>query len=352
MNTACRRVLTVLFLLTPLVVVAQPSLYVTPDVPTDLDATTYLPWEIVRGDVGSHASELLLPQGTAVDALHRMDGGDWLFSVAVPTTLDGATYRPADIVRLDGTTYSTYFSGSAAGVPPGSGVDALFLNDTGDLVLSFDVPTTIGPTTYEPADLVLVSGGAFVLYLDASSGSMPIPPASNLIGADFRDDAAIATFDVPTTIGSDTYLPGELFAWDGDTVEPYAVDPSWPTSSRVNALSFLPPPGEAASILLSKAGPGALTISWSPSCLAGAEGYAIYQGQIGDWYSHVPIGCFDDEDDLTETFPMPGGGPYYLVVPYNENDEGSHGVDSAGQPRPRVAEVCVATQVTATCPVE
>ena len=120
------------------------SLYIVPDVPTDLAGTTYLPWDVVRYDAGVYSLGLALPPGTSVDALHRLPGGHWLFSVEAPTDLGGNTYQPSDVVRFDGLTYTLFFCGGPVGVPAGSDVDAVVLRDDnpGRLFVSFDVSTT------------------------------------------------------------------------------------------------------------------------------------------------------------------------------------------------------------------
>ena len=331
------------------------SFYVAPDVPTDLGGTTYLPWEIVRNDSGAYSSLPLLPDGTPVDALHPMDEGDWLLSVEWPTDLGGTTYDPRDVVRFDGASYALFFDGDANGVPGSSNVDAAFLDggDAGDLILSFDVPTTIGGSTYEPADLVRFSGGAFSLFFDASAASPAVPATSNVTGADQRGALTILTFDIPTTLGASTFLPGELVSWDGTSFASFYSDPSWLLSSIANGLAFLGNPGSVpVTITVDKSAltPGDLTISWAPSCSSGAEDYGIYEGQVGSWYSHTQIDCSDDGGDFTEEITPSAGNRYYLVVPRNPNDEGSYGTDSLGMERPAGSSVCITSQALAPCP--
>ena len=67
------------------------SYYLSPDVPTSLGGTTYLPWDVVRNDAGSYSLTLSLPTHATVDSLHPMCSGNWLISVEVPTSLDGNT---------------------------------------------------------------------------------------------------------------------------------------------------------------------------------------------------------------------------------------------------------------------
>ena len=54
------------------------SLYVSPEVPTTLGASTYLPSQAARYDSGVYSLALSMPPGTQIDALHRLIGGDWL----------------------------------------------------------------------------------------------------------------------------------------------------------------------------------------------------------------------------------------------------------------------------------
>jgi hypothetical protein len=147
---------------------AASPLYVCPDVPTTETAssTTLLPWTVARydGSGPAYASVLTIPGNAAVDGMHKLDApGSWLFSFENPTDLAGALAPPAearDVVRYDGpsATYALFFCGASVpdSVPEGTNVDALLLDggDAGDLWISFDVPTTIGTLAFDPGDLV------------------------------------------------------------------------------------------------------------------------------------------------------------------------------------------------------
>ena len=157
-------------------VAAQRTLFVSPDVPTDDpggSGTTFMPWDVLAYKAGAYTPfpVLTFPPMTAVDALHKMDRpGNWLFSVEAPTELpagSGVWFQPDDVIQFDGANYTLYFSGAAAGIPPGVNVDAVFLfhDDFGFLVLSFDVPTTIGAMTYQPADLLRLSSVLLIAHL-------------------------------------------------------------------------------------------------------------------------------------------------------------------------------------------
>ena len=220
--------------------------------------------------------------------------------------------------------------------------------------MSFDVPTTISGITYEPADLVRFSGGVFTLFFDASAVTPPIPPSTNLIATDRLGSLIIMSFDVPTTLGTATYLPGELVSWDGAGFASFYRDPNWPISSRAQALALPASPGlvpatvrvEKSALVL-----GNLTLRWSPSCSVGGEDYGIYEGQLGAWYSHTAIDCHDDGSDSVEEVAPGAGNRYYLVVPNNLNAEGSYGGASSGVQRPvGMPGACRLVQSVMPCP--
>jgi hypothetical protein len=93
-----------------------------------------------------------------------------------------------------------------------------------------------------------------------------------------------------------------------------------------------------------------LRISWTASCSAGAEEYAIYEGTIGEWYSHTAVDCSDDGGDMAEDIPLSDGNRYYLVVPVNPSQEGSYGTASNRTERPPGAAACAFMQALAACP--
>ena len=214
-----RQILLVLALSAASVRPIGASLYLSPDVPTALGATTYLPSDLVlRNDAGGYSLVLSLPSGTPVDGLYRMSSGDWLLSTESSAVLGGSTYDPRDVIRLNGVgAYSLFLNGAAAGIPAGSNVDAIFLDggDAGDIIFSFDVPTTIAGVTYGPADLARRSGGSFSFFFDSSATSPPIPASTNVTGAGHRGSRTFLTFDVPTLLGASIYLPGQIVTWDG-----------------------------------------------------------------------------------------------------------------------------------------
>lgn len=369
----------------------QPTIYLSPDVPTDPDGPqTYLPWEIVAHEHLSpapYALELSLAGNPAIDALQKMDEpGNWLFSLEAPNDLAGglaAAAEPRDVVRLDGGgTFSLFFDGSCAfdPVPLGSSIDALYLEggDGGDLVVSFDVPTTIAGATYRPSALALyqrvgatecdwVSGGAVIDF--ATLGTY-FPLSSNVTGVDFAAGRWMLALDIPVDLAppaGPTRAPGQLVSTDGVSWDHLFDDlqaegaPGWPISSIVDALSCQANPGRIESpvdqITLDKNLPQ-IMIHCPGSCSSGGEAYGLYEGTIASIntgvYDHVAVaGACMESCPGTITHVPPNASTYYLVVPHNHKEEGSYCQDSFGAERPQPpapADRCVVAQNLSPCP--
>jgi hypothetical protein len=94
---------------------------------------------------------------------------------------------------------------------------------------------------------------------------------------------------------------------------------------------------------------GNLTLSWGPSCVPGDNDYAVYEGAIGDWSSHVPALCSTGGATGVTITPAVGNR-YYFVVPRNPLREGSLGTRSDGMPRPEGASACLPRLTGGACP--
>ena len=92
---------------------------------------------------------------------------------------------------------------------------------------------------------------------------------------------------------------------------------------------------------------GDITLDWGPSCDADDTDYAIYEGILGDYYSHEALAC-STNGQTTATFTPPAGSAYYLVVPDNKVWEGSYGSATGGVERPAAPFACL-PQLTGRC---
>lgn len=323
------------------------------DVPSILGSSTYTPNQIVRSDDGTYTLDLPLPGGVQLGALHRRADDVRLFSPAHPVELDATLYEPRDVIAYDGSTYTMFLDGSVAGIPDGARIDALFLDGSGRAVLSFDIPVGLGGTVYGRSDLVLKETSGFSLYWDAESAG--VPPGSNLVGAAEDDGGGLVlTFDVPTGLGTDTYLPGELVRWDGGAAfSSYLQDTAWPRGSQLRDFAFAPvaagfvPDGDdvpGTQLMIHKTGGAEIILTWGTSCLSTDNDYELYEGTLGYFTSHAPVMCSTGGATVVTLTPDPGD-TYYLVVPRNGMREGSYGLDSSGVQRPQSSAACLIQEV-------
>jgi photosystem II stability/assembly factor-like uncharacterized protein len=111
------------------------------------------------------------------------------------------------------------------------------------------------------------------------------------------------------------------------------------------------PDGDAVPgvpLTMTRLGNGDLTLSWDASCLSNDDDFAIYEGLLGDFTSHVPLFC-STGGETSKTLTPSSGDRYYLVVPRNFDREGSYGVESGGAERPPSVSACL-TQQFGACP--
>jgi hypothetical protein len=102
----------------------------------------------------------------------------------------------------------------------------------------------------------------------------------------------------------------------------------------------------SGALTLGKGGGGDLLLQWSGSC-ADDDDYAVYEGTLGSFDSHVAVSCTTG-GALARSLTPAVGNTYYLVVPTHADREGSYGQDSSGTERPPGAGACLPQQV-ASC---
>ena len=323
------------------------------DVPSTLGGATFNTNQIVRSDNAVYALQTALPAGSQIAALHRRPDGVWLFAPAHPQTFGGTTFEPRDLVSFNGAVFGLVLDGSVVGIPEWARIDALYLDAGGDPVLSFDVPVNLGGVEHSRSDLVEYNG-AFVLVWDAEAAG--VPAGSNVVGAAVDGAGTlVVSFDVPTTIGAATFLPGQLVSRNGGVFASYFVDAGWPASAQLRDFALVPASGFVPDghlvlgppLEVTHAPAGQIRLAWSASCSSTDSDYEIYEGVLGSYYSHTMKFCTTG-GALTQTFLPAGSSSYYLVVPRNSVAEGGYGFNSAGGVRPPGAASCL-SQSVGTC---
>jgi hypothetical protein len=335
--------------------------YLAVDVPNKLSGSSPIPPNWLLQKLGTYYANEgpILPNGVEASAVHREADGTWLLTPATPADLNGISAGPRDVVTTTGlgAPFTLLFDGAAAGIPDGVRIDALLLDESGMMVFSFDVPVKLNGTEYSRSDLVRYEGGtSFSLFWDAE-GPPQVPAYANVVGADLASDGTlVVTFDVPTRILGTEYLPGQLVAWNsaGGFFTSYSLDPAWPPDLQLRDFSLtipagaVPDGGSTPGVPLTvEGGGGGLLLSWGAAC-GTADDYEIYEGTIGNFYSHVSIQCSTGGATSATIIPA-AGDTYYLVVPRNAQREGSYGLDSSGIERPIGDDNCLSQQI-ASCP--
>jgi len=329
--------------------------YLCTDVPTSLGGTDYTPGQILVSSPGVYSLQIDLAADPDLQlgGLERRADGIWLLSPAVPQ--EGA--GPRDVVFFDGVSPSPFFDGNANGVPDLARIDAVLL-EGGHLVLSFDVPVSLGGVDYGPSDLVRWDAPGFSLGWGAQAAG--VPAGSNLVGASIDPGGhLVMTFDTPTTLDGVEYLPGQLVQWNGGTLfAAYSVDPNWPPSAQLRDFGFLPAAGAvpdgsgpSATALTVTRSAASLTLSWGDDCPSPGDDYAVYEGTLTEpfTYAHTEKLCTTG-GATSATFPEPSGDAYYLIVKRNVVSEGSYGRASSGAERPQGIAMCLPQSIGPTCP--
>jgi len=155
----------------------RAQIYLSTDIPADMGGSPYDDRDIVSYGNSSFSSYLDgsaigIPDGVNVVSF-GFSGDNRIFSVDVPTDLDGSAYTERDIISYDGSNFSKLFDGAAAGIPAGARIDAATVLGDGSIVLSLDVTVELGATTYEDRDLIMYSASTFSMYFDGSLNSIP-----------------------------------------------------------------------------------------------------------------------------------------------------------------------------------
>lgn len=197
--------------------------------------------------------------------------------------------------------------------------------------------TDLAPVAHAGQDVSVACGATASL-----SGSGSVDPEGHPLTCEWS--SATCDFTDPSSCSTGAQCPGgpheaRLVVHDG-------TRHSAPDSVQVTVAC--PNPGRLDSLIrLSKPSPGLMKLEWDPGCSPTATSHAVYDGQIGDWTSHVPRAC----GAISQFFLSVGNGDrYFLVVPMDDLTEGSYGTDSAGNERPAAIGGCRPLQTLDVCP--
>jgi hypothetical protein len=195
------------------------SLEVSPETTISIGGTVLGRDEVgeddLAGAVAFTGTGVALPISANLTAFHRQAGGGSLFASDISVSLAGGPVaRPSDVVRKTVGAPTLAFSGSGAGVPPGTQVDAL-IDVAGDLWLSFDTTVAIAGTVAQDEDLLgfPAGGGAPALMFDGSAHGIGV--SLDLDGADRLDDGRLLlSFDGTGSAGGVVFSDEDVVVFD------------------------------------------------------------------------------------------------------------------------------------------
>lgn len=245
----------------PLASQAQAPLQASSDVALVLDAVVFADEQVMELD-GSGAAALIplgpLPREADLEAVQLETNGDHLVAFDTRVELPGGlAVEPRDVARYDGASWTLAFDGSAHGVPPDAGIDAVTRSASGDLLLSFDTAVDLAADE----DLVRFDGVGFAPYFDGSAAG--VAPGLDLDAAHrTSDDHLLLSFDGAGQLDGLLFADEDLLEFDPSTgswalaFDGSAAQPPWPAESDLDAVA-LPEPGLALQL-----GAGASLAAW------------------------------------------------------------------------------------------
>lgn len=163
-----------------------------------------------------------LPGASDVSGYEILASGDQLVCFDVTVELPGSVVAASgDVARYDGAAWSIELDASANGVPQGARCDAVTVDGSGNLVLSFDTTVSLpGGVRAADEDLVRVDGASsYTLLLDGDAAG--IPAEADVDGAHLVPGFGLTavSLDVSATVGG----------IDADDEDVLIFDPSGPS---------------------------------------------------------------------------------------------------------------------------
>lgn len=175
-----------------------------------------------------------IPHYVDTTAFHRDSNGDLLVAFDMTTELPGdLIYRPGDVVRYDGVSYTLEFDAFANGVPRGVNTDAVSVWRNGDLLLSFDATVRTDNLVLPDEDVARFDGVQLVAFFDASAAGIDPVLDLDAMHYDAATDSLIMSFDAHGDLTAFQFADEDLVAYDLEdsgwslVLDAASGDPSW-----------------------------------------------------------------------------------------------------------------------------
>jgi hypothetical protein len=241
---------------------ALSVLCVSPDITVGLTSGTIPPQEVQcyvfpSGNIAFVFNGI--PAGVKMTTFFPISATQNLLTIdttaALPTNGSGGTVTvsPRDIVSYNTSTglFSPvlFFTGATNGVPDGTRIDAIGMDGSGNLLLSFDVTVSVpkaggGMLTVRPSDLASFNGAAYALVFNSAAAG--IPDGLNMNGASMLPNAhLLMVFDEFGSIGGIDFTPTDVLEFNpaaSSWVVSFngASSDNWPDGSLIKGAFAVP----------------------------------------------------------------------------------------------------------------
>ncbi len=212
------------------------------DIPVTLDGETYTERDLILND-GTNFSKLLdgsalgIPEGACIDAASVLDDGSIIFSLDIPVSIEGDTFKANDLISHDGFSFNLYFSGSDNSIPEGANIDGVYVISAGDILLSLDISTELDGLEITDKDIIRWDQSSFTMYFDGLSSGLPmsvdLDALTPVMNGDLDGDSIYDNEDNCPCAANQSQEDG-----DGDGIGDVCDEPTTsPTSSTTTTLA-------------------------------------------------------------------------------------------------------------------
>ncbi|HEX4825924.1 MAG TPA: hypothetical protein VFV19_16610 [Candidatus Polarisedimenticolaceae bacterium] len=352
------------------------NLQIPPDPIRLVDLTTAIPggtgdftaFREVSMTISPSASHVgFVGSGTSQEGLYLADVTDLMIPPSPVRIADGTTPVPGGSGAFTGFGHLSLASPRVASpaawptriafVGAAAGQQGVYLSEVSNSLVppspirlvDLNTPIPGGTGTYTGFDAVSAGGNVTAFRGMGSNGQAGIylasPPTKVIAIGDTLEGKTVTGVTLGREgLDGDQLDFGASFSDGSQAMLVYTV-PSLLDSTGAGTV------GDSLRVDRSVATPGNVKLSWSASCSVSATDYAIYEGTLGNWYSHTMRTCTDTGADLTEDLAPAAGNRYYLIVALGSDGEGSYGTDSTGAERPiGSGSRCEAVQSIGPCP--
>jgi hypothetical protein len=204
--------------------ISHAQLFLSPDIPITVGSDSFEERDVLQYQPPNFSlylsgSSLGILLGVNIDSI-GFSGDDILFSVDIPTTLDGDTYTGRDLILYDGSNFSKLLDGPTIGIPDGARIDAATVLADESIVFSLDIPVSLGGIPFKAHDLIIYAGSSFGLYFSGSDNG--IPEAADLDGVWVSPSGEILlSLDIPCSLDGLEVNDNDIIKWSDGSFSIY-----------------------------------------------------------------------------------------------------------------------------------